>query len=53
MWGSTPVRLGVLGEYAGGISTVNDLVRLREFGFNYAIVGMGFYNGALRGVRFV
>ena len=40
-------------EYAGGINTVNDLVRLREFGFNYAIVGMSFYNGALRGVRFV
>ena len=40
-------------EYAGGVSTLEDLLKLKSFGFNYAIVGMSFYNGSLRGVKYV
>lgn len=40
-------------EYSGGVRDVNDLLKLKEYGFNYAIVGMSFYTGSLRGVRFV
>ncbi|MDT7872043.1 MAG: 1-(5-phosphoribosyl)-5-((5-phosphoribosylamino)methylideneamino)imidazole-4-carboxamide isomerase [Sulfolobaceae archaeon] len=40
-------------EYAGGVSTIEDLMKLKVFGFDYAIIGMSFYNGSLRGVKVV
>jgi phosphoribosylformimino-5-aminoimidazole carboxamide ribotide isomerase len=39
--------------YAGGISTVNDLIKLKSMGFDYAIVGMALYRGRLWGVKSV
>lgn len=40
-------------EYAGGIGSIEDLYKLKEYGFNYAIIGMSYYNGTLRGVKYV
>ncbi|AAY80889.1 1-(5-phosphoribosyl)-5-((5-phosphoribosylamino)methylideneamino)imidazole-4-carboxamide isomerase [Sulfolobus acidocaldarius] len=40
-------------EYAGGIGSLDDLLKLKSFGFDYSIIGMSFYNGTLRGIRFV
>ncbi len=37
-------------EYAGGISTMDDLKTLREARVDYAIVGMAFYTNSIRGV---
>jgi phosphoribosylformimino-5-aminoimidazole carboxamide ribotide isomerase len=42
-----------LKEYAGGISTVDDLLFLKGIGIDYAIVGMAMYRGALLGVKYV
>jgi phosphoribosylformimino-5-aminoimidazole carboxamide ribotide isomerase len=36
--------------YAGGIASTEDLRRLKEMGFDFAIVGMALYIGAIRGV---
>ncbi|MEM0373753.1 MAG: 1-(5-phosphoribosyl)-5-((5-phosphoribosylamino)methylideneamino)imidazole-4-carboxamide isomerase [Sulfolobaceae archaeon] len=40
-------------EYAGGIFSFDDLLELKNAGFNYAIVGMSFYRGHLKGVKYV
>lgn len=40
-------------EYAGGVSSLQDLLELKQIGFDYAIVGMSFYNGTLRGIKYV
>ncbi|MUN28140.1 1-(5-phosphoribosyl)-5-((5-phosphoribosylamino)methylideneamino)imidazole-4-carboxamide isomerase [Sulfuracidifex metallicus] len=40
-------------EYAGGISSMEDLLFLSKVGIDYAIIGMAFYSGSLRGVRYV
>lgn len=48
----TPLVKG-LKEYAGGISSLGDLLKLKSYGFHYGIVGMSFYNGSLRGVKIV
>ncbi len=37
-------------EYAGGISTMDDLKTLKESKIDYAIVGMAFYTNSLKGV---
>jgi len=42
-----------LKEYAGGISSFNDILELKNAGFDYAIVGMAFYKGSLKGVKYV
>ncbi|MBW9141230.1 MAG: 1-(5-phosphoribosyl)-5-((5-phosphoribosylamino)methylideneamino)imidazole-4-carboxamide isomerase [Candidatus Aramenus sp.] len=39
--------------YAGGIRDVNDLEKLKGIGFDFAVVGMSFYTGNLRGVKYV
>ncbi len=46
-------RLNKLKEYAGGISTLSDLVYLKSCGFSFGIIGMAIYNGVLRGVKYV
>ncbi len=38
-------------EYAGGIASMDDLMKLKRAGFDYAIIGMAYYTGAVRGVR--
>ncbi|AWR97587.1 1-(5-phosphoribosyl)-5-((5-phosphoribosylamino)methylideneamino)imidazole-4-carboxamide isomerase [Acidianus sulfidivorans JP7] len=43
---------GVKG-YAGGIGKLDDLLKLKNKGIDFAIVGMSFYSGTLRGVKFV
>ncbi len=40
-------------EYSGGVNSIDDLKLLNEYGFNYAIVGMAFYTGKLKGVSVV
>jgi phosphoribosylformimino-5-aminoimidazole carboxamide ribotide isomerase len=40
-----------LKEYAGGISSIEDLIKLKSLGFDYAIVGMALYRGRLWGVK--
>ncbi len=40
-----------LKEYAGGVATYDDLLFLRNSGFDYVIVGMALYRGCLRGVK--
>lgn len=40
-----------LKEYAGGVATYDDLLFLRDSGFDYVIVGMALYRGCLRGVE--
>ncbi|MDK6028377.1 1-(5-phosphoribosyl)-5-((5-phosphoribosylamino)methylideneamino)imidazole-4-carboxamide isomerase [Ignisphaera sp. 4213-co] len=40
-------------EYAGGISSINDLYELKSFGIDYAVVGMALYNRRLWGVKSV
>jgi len=47
------LRVSGIKEYAGGIGSIEDLYMLKEYGFNYAIVGMSFYSGNLRGVKYV
>jgi phosphoribosylformimino-5-aminoimidazole carboxamide ribotide isomerase len=42
-----------LKEYAGGVSSYEDLVFLRDAGFDYVIIGMAFYSGILKGVKYV
>jgi len=42
-----------LKEYAGGVSSTEDLIKLKDMGFDYAIVGMALYRGRLWGVRSV
>ncbi len=37
--------------YAGGIGNIKDLTDLKELGFDFAIVGMSFYSGILRGIK--
>ncbi|MGC9105940.1 MAG: 1-(5-phosphoribosyl)-5-((5-phosphoribosylamino)methylideneamino)imidazole-4-carboxamide isomerase [Thermoprotei archaeon] len=39
-----------LKEYAGGISSPEDLASLKSMGFDYAVVGMAFYTGRVRGI---
>lgn len=46
-------RVRGLREYAGGISSLDDLKFLKEVGIDYAIVGMAIYRGSLVGVRYV
>ncbi len=46
-------KLNMLKEYAGGISSIEDLVYLKECGFRVAIIGMALYQGILRGVKYV
>jgi len=47
------LRVSGIREYAGGIGSIEDLYMLKEYGFNYAIVGMSFYSGNLRGIKYV
>ena len=47
------LRVSGIKEYAGGIGSLEDLYTLKEYGFNYAIVGMSFYSGNLRGIKYV
>ncbi|MCX8186652.1 MAG: 1-(5-phosphoribosyl)-5-((5-phosphoribosylamino)methylideneamino)imidazole-4-carboxamide isomerase [Sulfolobales archaeon] len=42
-----------LKEYAGGISTMDDLTFLKNLGFDYVILGMALYSGSLLGVKYV
>lgn len=37
--------------YAGGIGNIKDLTDLKELGFDFAVVGMSFYSGILRGIK--
>jgi phosphoribosylformimino-5-aminoimidazole carboxamide ribotide isomerase len=37
--------------YAGGIGSIKDLLDLKELGFDFAIIGMSFYSGTLRGIK--
>jgi phosphoribosylformimino-5-aminoimidazole carboxamide ribotide isomerase len=37
-------------EYAGGIGGLEDLLKLKAMGFNFAVVGMSFYTGKVRGI---
>lgn len=46
-------RIKGIKEYAGGIRNVDDLLKLKSFGTNYAIVGMAYYTGELKGVKYV
>ncbi len=39
--------------YAGGIKDLDDLMKLKGLGFDFAIVGMSFYAGSLGGVKYV
>ena len=39
-----------LKEYAGGVSGLEDLLELKAQGFDFAIVGMAFYTGKVRGI---
>ncbi|AEB94448.1 MULTISPECIES: 1-(5-phosphoribosyl)-5-((5-phosphoribosylamino)methylideneamino)imidazole-4-carboxamide isomerase [Metallosphaera] len=39
--------------YAGGVGSLEDLIKLRDMGFDYAIVGMSLYGGVIRGVKSV
>ncbi|BFI73982.1 1-(5-phosphoribosyl)-5-((5-phosphoribosylamino)methylideneamino)imidazole-4-carboxamide isomerase [Sulfurisphaera ohwakuensis] len=47
------IRIKGLKEYAGGIGSIEDLYKLNEYGINYAIIGMSFYSGSLRGIKYV
>jgi len=47
------LRVNGIKEYAGGIGRIEDLYMLKDYGFNYAIVGMSFYSGNLRGIKYV
>lgn len=47
------LRVTGLKEYAGGIGNIQDLYLLKQYGFNYAIIGMSFYSGTLRGIKYV
>ncbi|BCU71360.1 1-(5-phosphoribosyl)-5-((5-phosphoribosylamino)methylideneamino)imidazole-4-carboxamide isomerase [Stygiolobus caldivivus] len=51
--GSYTKQINKVKEYAGGVNTIDDLLKLKTLGFDYAIVGMSFYNGRLRGVKVV
>ena len=42
-----------LKEYAGGVTSINDLLTLKSYGFDYAIIGMSLYKGRLWGIRVV
>lgn len=42
-----------LKEYAGGVATYDDLLFLKNVGFDYVIMGMALYAGHLKGVRIV
>ncbi len=46
-------RIKGLKEYAGGVSTVDDLLFLKGVGVDYVIVGMAIYRGTLLGVKYV
>jgi len=46
-------RIKGLKEYAGGVSTVDDLLFLKGIGVDYVIVGMAIYRGTLLGVKYV
>ncbi|EZQ11027.1 MULTISPECIES: 1-(5-phosphoribosyl)-5-((5-phosphoribosylamino)methylideneamino)imidazole-4-carboxamide isomerase [Acidianus] len=39
--------------YAGGIGGLEDLIKIKVIGFDFSIVGMAFYSGKLRGVKYV
>ncbi len=47
------MRVNGLKEYAGGISSMDDLKFLKDVGMDYAIVGMAMYRGSLLGVKHV
>ncbi|QIW24340.1 1-(5-phosphoribosyl)-5- ((5-phosphoribosylamino)methylideneamino)imidazole-4-carboxamide isomerase [Sulfolobus sp. S-194] len=47
------LRVKGLKEYAGGIGSMGDLYKLNEYGISYAIIGMSFYSGNLRGIKYV
>lgn len=51
--GHYAARVKGVREYAGGVSSVKDLLFLRDAGFHYAVVGAAYHLGALRGVRYV
>jgi phosphoribosylformimino-5-aminoimidazole carboxamide ribotide isomerase len=42
-----------LKEYAGGVSSYQDLLFLKNVGFDYIIIGMSFHRGILKGIRYV
>ncbi len=44
-------RVNKIKGYAGGINNVKDLLKLKESKIDFAIVGMAFYSGNLRGVK--
>lgn len=46
-------QVNKLKGYAGGISDINDLLKLKESKIDFAIVGMSFYSGSLKGVKYV
>ncbi|AEE94033.1 histidine biosynthesis protein [Acidianus hospitalis W1] len=46
-------RVNKLKGYAGGINNINDLLKLKESKIDFAIVGMSFYSGSLKGVKYV
>ncbi|ADM28379.1 1-(5-phosphoribosyl)-5-((5-phosphoribosylamino)methylideneamino) imidazole-4-carboxamide isomerase [Ignisphaera aggregans DSM 17230] len=46
-------KLDILKEYAGGVSSIEDLVYLKSCGFRFAVIGMALYQGILRGVKYV
>jgi len=46
-------KLDILKEYAGGVSSIEDLVYLKSCGFRFAVIGMALYRGILRGVKYV
>jgi len=42
-----------LKEYAGGVSNYDDLLFLKNAGFDYVVIGMALYKGYLKGVKIV
>ncbi|BDC19655.1 1-(5-phosphoribosyl)-5-[(5-phosphoribosylamino) methylideneamino] imidazole-4-carboxamide isomerase [Acidianus sp. HS-5] len=45
------VKVNKIKGYAGGISDVKDLLKLKDSKIDFAIVGMAFYSGNLKGVK--
>lgn len=45
------LRVKGIKGYAGGIGSISDLVKLKQKGVDFAIVGMSFYSGILRGIK--
>lgn len=46
-------KVSGLREYAGGVSSMDDIVFLRNIGFDYIIVGMAFYKGVIGDISYV